>query len=472
VKSISSRLTFWYAVTATATLAVLFLVGYFMLQKQLISQLDLLNEQQFKQLKATLGPNYATLSPPTIDARIRETTESASSLFFIDMHGPMTNVFFKSSNLHGQTIPDIAGERAFAVDVPGVGMVRASEFVLKPFDVMVATPLAPVYDVLDQYRKIALALLVLMLLISVALGFGLSQLMLAPVRAIRTTARRIGSDNLRERIPVGEARDEISGLAMLLNQMFDRLETSFDQIRRFAADASHELKTPLSLVRLHAERLLVTGNLEPAQRESLHVQLEELARVNQIIEELLFLSRADAQAITIEFKEQEPAGFLHSFSQDAVALAEHHGRSLNCVHVGDGTAQFEEKRMRQVLLNVVVNAINATRAGGHILVRSDLVDGLWRIAVEDDGPGLTPEQRRRMFERFVRFNPASGSDKGSGLGLAICRSIVQLHKGRIYAAERDGVQGLRMVIEIPADAARPPAAAPASREEPTQHAAA
>jgi two-component system heavy metal sensor histidine kinase CusS len=461
VKSIGARLTFWYAVSATVTLAVLFTVGYFMMQNQLIGQLDLLNEQQFRQLKSHLGPNYATLSPETIDQRIRETTESASSLFFIDMHGPMTNVFFKSTNLKGQSIPDIEGERAFAVEVPGIGQVRASEFVMKPFDVMVATPMAPVYDTLDKYRKMAAALIVVMLLVSVALGFGLAQLVLKPIRSIRETAKRIGSDNLRDRIPVGEARDEISGLAALLNQMFDRLETSFDQIRRFTADASHELKTPLSLVRLHAEKLLVSGNADAAQRESLHVQLEELARVNQIIEELLFLSRADAQAIAIAFQEQEPAGFIYSFTPDAMALAEHHQRFLTATHQGEGTAEFEGKRVRQVLLNLVVNAINATREGGRIAVRSVLADGLWTVTVEDDGPGLTPEQRRQMFDRFVRFNP-SGSDKGSGLGLAICRSIVMLHKGRIYATGREEGSGLRMVVEIPATVRAPvPAAAPA-----------
>lgn len=458
MKSIGSRLTFWYALTATLTLAVLFAVGYFQLQRQLVKQLDLLNEQEFRELKSFLGPDYASLSPDVIDQHIREATESASSLFFIDMHGPMTNVFFKSRNLKGQTIPDIAGERTFAVDVRGVGSVRASEFLLPPFDVMVATPLAPVYDVLAQYRKIALGLLAVMLLVSVALGFGLSQMMLAPVRAIRQTAKRIGSDNLRERIPVGEVRDEISSLAILLNQMFDRLERSFDEIRRFTADASHELKTPLSLVRLHAERLLMTGKLESAQRESLHVQLEELARVNQIIEELLFLSRADAHAVTIELKDQDPSAFVQAFAQDALALAEYHKRRLTWSHHGSGISAFEEKRMRQVLLNLVVNAINATREGGLIAVKSHVLEDVWRLSVEDDGPGLTPEQRRQIFDRFVRFNMSGASDKGSGLGLAICRSIVQLHHGRIYPTDRGAEPGLRMVVEIPATQLSPPAA--------------
>jgi two-component system heavy metal sensor histidine kinase CusS len=328
--------------------------------------------------------------------------------------------------------------------------LRASEFLLPPFDVMVATPLAPVYDLMQGYERVCIALTLLMLLLSTAIGFGLSQIVLRPVRAIRDTANRIRSDNLKERIPVAVVKDEISQLAKLLNQMFDRLEVSFDQIRRFTADASHELKTPLSLVRLHAERLLMTSDLSPPQRESIHVQLEELARVNQIIDELLFLSRADAQAIPVDLRSQTPAEFLQTFAQDASALAEHHGRRFAYTHEGDGTVAFEEKRMRQVLLNLLANALNVSPPGGAITLKSVLAGGFWQVSVEDEGPGLSAEQRNKIFERFVRFGPQAASDKGSGLGLAICRSIVQLHKGRIFAAQPETGRGLRMVIEIPA----------------------
>ena len=230
---------------------------------------------------------------------------------------------------------------------------------------------------------------------------------------------------------MGDVKDEISQLSRFLNQMFDRLETSFSEIRRFTADASHELKTPLALVRLHAERLLVNGNLEPAQKESLQEQLEELARVNQIIEELLFLSRADARAISVELKEQEPACFLLGFAQDASVLTEHHGRKFSYTHEGDGVAAFEEKRMRQVLLNLLANALNASPLEGRITLSSKLSEGFWRITMDDEGPGLTTEQCTRLFERFVRFHPSGSDEKGSGLGLAICRSIVKLHRGKI-----------------------------------------
>ena len=449
MKSIGSRITLWYAVTVVTTLACLFVAGHYLLEKQLIHQLDKLNEAQFKQLKFTLGLNYKALTAQTIDDRIREVTESASALFYIDLHGPMTNRFFKSNNLRGQTIPDIPGADVYTVDMNGIGELRVGEFALAPFEVTVATPLAPVRDVMSGYRKVFFALLTAALIVSVAIGYALSQLMLRPVRVIQATANRIRSDNLNERIPVGEIKDEISQLARFLNQMFDRLETSFAEIRRFTADASHELKTPLSLVRLHAERLLVNEYLAPAQKESVHIQLEELARVNRIIDELLFLSRADAQAISVDMKEQGPAAFLQTFAQDASALAEHHGRHFSYTHEGEGTVAFGEQRMRQVLLNLLANALNASPPEGRITLHSWLSDEFWRITVDDEGPGLDADQRSKVFERFVRFTHSGGDDKGSGLGLAICRSIVQLHRGRIFAEPGEHGRGLRMVIEIP-----------------------
>jgi two-component system heavy metal sensor histidine kinase CusS len=172
MKSIGSRITLWYATTLTATLACLFIAGHFLLDHYLLRQLDELNEAQFKHLKATLGRDYAKLTPVEIDDRIRQATESASSLFYIDMHGPMTNRFFKSSNLHGQAIPDIAGERAYSVAIDNIGEVRVSEFQLAPFDVIVATPLAPVRELMTGYRLVFFGLLGTALVLSVVVGYG------------------------------------------------------------------------------------------------------------------------------------------------------------------------------------------------------------------------------------------------------------------------------------------------------------
>jgi two-component system heavy metal sensor histidine kinase CusS len=455
MKSIGTRITLWYAATLTVTLACLFVAGHYLLDRYLVKQLDELNETQFKHLRATLGKDYATLTPPEIDDRIRQATESASSLFYVDMHGPMTNRFFRSRNLHGQSIPDIVGQNVYSIAVEGIGEVRVSEYRLLPFDVMVATPLAPVRDLMAGYRRVFFGLLALTLVISVLIGYLLSELILRPVRVIQSTANRIRSDNLNERIPVAEVKDEISQLADFLNQMFDRLETSFSEIRRFAAEASHELKTPLSLVRLHSERLLADQGLAPQQKESVLVQLEEIGRVNQIIDELLFLSRADAGAVLIQLKPHRPEAFLTLFAQDALALAEHGEKHFTWSHRGDGLVDIDDKRIRQVLLNLLVNALNVSPPGGDVNLDSTLSGGVWRISIVDEGPGLTPEQCERIFERFVRLESEPVDQRGSGLGLPISRSIVTMHKGRIWATSRDVGRGLRVVIEIPA----PPATA-------------
>jgi two-component system heavy metal sensor histidine kinase CusS len=307
--------------------------------------------------------------------------------------------------------------------------------------------------------EVCAGLLCAMLAVSTVIGFGLSRLALRPVRLIRETANRIGSDNLSERIPVSGVRDEISELARLLNQMFDRLESSFKQVRRFAAEASHELKTPLSLIRLQAEKLLVTGNLSPAHEDAVQMQLEELARLNRIIEELLFLSRAEARAITLQLKPQDPSRFLHTFAQDARVLAEHHGRSFVLTLEGEGLVAFETQRIRQVLLNLLANAVHASPHEGVITLRSAFTAGVWQVSVEDQGPGVPPSERERIFERFVRLGDSGSDERGSGLGLAICRSIIELHRGRIWAEAAGSGPGLKVLFEIPATELLPQSAA-------------
>ncbi|MFL6605717.1 MAG: ATP-binding protein [Steroidobacteraceae bacterium] len=450
MKSIGARLAFWYALAATTTFACLTVAGYFMLEHYLVHGLDLLNSAEFQQIKAHLVSDDSPLNAEVIEQRIRETTEYASVLFYIDVHGNRTGPVFRSSNLHGQTIPDVPHQRIFDASVQGIGEMRVGEFILPPYDVMIATPRHAVSSVMDAYAEVSAALMAVMLAVSAALGLGLSRLALRPLRLIQSTANRIRSDNLSERIAVAEVRDEVSNLARLLNQMFDRLEASFNQTRRFTADASHELKTPLSLMRLHVEKLLLDGGLTAGQEEALHVQLEETDRLTKVIEDLLFLSRAEARAIPLDLKIRSPAAFLDSFGPDARALAEHAGLTCSIRHLGGNAVAFDSKWIRQVLLNLVKNSVAAAPAGTTITIASESSPSLWRVVVEDEGPGVQVDQLERIFERFVRVGAApSLDDRGTGLGLAICRSIIELHAGQIFASQGEGGRGLRVVFEIP-----------------------
>jgi two-component system heavy metal sensor histidine kinase CusS len=180
------------------------------------------------------------------------------------------------------------------------------------------------------------------------------------------------------------------------------------------------------------------------------MQLEEIARLNKIIEELLFLSRAEAQALRLDFRREDPRAFLHSFEQDARALAEHRGMVFSAVIEGDGLVDYDPKWLRQVLLNLLQNALNVSPPGGRVTLTSAFAVDAWRVSLEDQGPGVPAAQRERIFERFVRLEPSEAREtKGSGLGLAISRSIIGLHQGTIRAEPGTGGVGLRVTFELP-----------------------
>ncbi|HEV2139568.1 MAG TPA: ATP-binding protein [Candidatus Dormibacteraeota bacterium] len=453
MKSIGARLALWYATASTATLACLFIVGYYLLHGYLVHGLDLLNESEYQELKTRLGPNVSALTSAEIEQRIRDATEAAAALFYIDIHQHGTGTIFYSSNLNGRALPDVKGAHRYDVAWDH-GPLRVAEFILPPYDVTIATPAAQVEGVMEGYAEVGAALLALMLAISIAIGLALSRLALRPVRLISATAARIGSENLGERVPVPQVKDEIADLARLLNAMFDRLEASFKNVRRFAADASHELKTPLSLVRLHAEKLLASATLGHEGEEGVQTLLEELLRVNGTIDDLLFLSRAESRSLVLQLAPHDAAALLANFNMDAQVLAEHHGVHFSYSHEGGGCPICEPRRIRRVLLNLLTNAINASPAGGRIRLRSSAGNALWRVELEDEGPGVPGSEREHIFDRFVRLKSAASPKlEGTGLGLAICRGIIELHRGRISAEAGSEGRGLRVAFEIPAEAA-------------------
>lgn len=450
MRSIGARLALWYAGVSTATLVCLFVAGYYLLNQHLVHGLDLLNAAEFEQIRTSLGPDPARLDPREIGERMRDTTRMAAVRFHIEMRRPDQGVVFSTRDPGAQPLSVAAERDPLSVESPELGPMRVGRFSLGALDVVVGTSLGQVRQVMDGYAETGLIMVSLMLVCSLIAGLGLSRAAMRPVRLIQETANRIRSDNLSERIPVAEVRDEISNLARLLNEMFDRLELSFNQIRRFTAEASHELKTPLSLVRLQAEKLLIEGGLNPAQEEAVQMQLEEIARLNKIIEELLFLSRAEAHAVRLDYRREDPAAFLAAFAQDARALSEHRGLVFTATHEGHGRVDFDPKWLRQVLFNLLQNAMNASPPGGRILLQSDFTVESWRVALEDEGPGVPAAQRERIFERFVRLDAEGrGEVTGSGLGLAISRSIVVLHRGSIRAEAAAHGTGLRVVFELP-----------------------
>ena len=448
MRSIGARLTLRYALSATISFAILSLIGGRVLEARLTDGLDELNASEFRQLQAHIGPDYATASPAALEKRLANVNSYESVLFYISIENPQTHVkLFNSGNLRGRQIPDVKGKRKFDGEAPGLGSLRIDEFLLPPYDVTVATSARNVDTALREYTLTSVALILAMLLVSTAIGMGMSQVVLRPIRAIRDTAERIRSDNLSERIPVGDVRDELSELAELLNRTFDRLERTFIQMKRFSEEVSHELKTPLSLLRLHAEQILRD---DKAQHEDAAVeQIEEIARLNRFIDQMLFLSQAEADSIALDLKATDPRSFIDSFAADAAVLAEDSGHSFSAHVEGHGFVALDVGHLRQVLFNIIANALKVTPAGGAIRLTSDFEGGVWRLVIEDDGPGVPSEERERMFDRFVRLGNPRPTVRGAGLGLTISRSIVRLHGGDIWAEAARRLRGLAIIVEFP-----------------------
>jgi signal transduction histidine kinase len=450
MRSLGARLMLWYAVVSTLTLTALVATGFYLLSRHMDHSLDLLNLAEFENVRSTLGPDVAALPADGLERRMQSFGEGGALVFYIEIREQNGEVVFSSSNLYRQ--PLSAGwtdSDVYDVELPGIGEVRARRFPLESRTVVVASPKALVKQVMDGYAQVGLALVALGIVASVVAGLIFSQIALQPVRTIQETANRIRSDNLSERIPVPDVHDEISDLARLLNETFDRLELSFNQIRRFSAEASHELKTPLSLVRLQAEKLLVEESLTSEQQEAVQLQMDEISRLEQIIEDLLFLSRAEADAVKLALRPGAPSEFLESFVPDARVLAEHRGVRFSERIEGSGLVLFDPKWIRQVLLNLMINALNVSPRGGLVTLDSEITLESWRLAIEDEGPGVPADQRERIFERFVRLpNVGAEEVKGSGLGLAIARTIINLHQGVIRAEAGPRKGGLRVVVEL------------------------
>lgn len=451
MKTFSQRLALHFATLVTATTAVVLAIGGWLMERQMIRSTELLHSAEFKELRGLIGSD-TVLSNAELTRRIQRDADSDSALYLIQVHSDRGEILFRSPNLGANVLPDLSGHDLHGtLDLPGLGPTHVSEFHDGPWHVQVASALAPLRRLLRDYLQISAGLALSVAVLSLGLGYAFSQIALRPVRAIAATANRIRSDNLSERIPVPPGRDELAALTSLLNQMFDRLEIAFDQVRRFTADASHELKTPLALIRLNAERLRPRFTSDPEGLATLEELLEEISRLHQIIESLLFLSRAESGALEVRLRSIDTTSFVADFAEDAVALAQDQHVHFSAPHVDTGEIRAEPTLLRQLLLNLVTNAIAVSPAGGAIALHVRHNGGIWRLELTDEGPGLRPEQLERAFERFVRFEPPPGRPPtaGNGLGLAIARSIARLHAGTLRAETRTDRSGLRVIVELP-----------------------
>jgi heavy metal sensor kinase len=268
-------------------------------------------------------------------------------------------------------------------------------------------------------------------------GFLLARRALAPIDHLASEAQRITAERLHERLQVPNERDEIGRLTGVINQTFARLESSFDQLRRFTADSSHELRTPLAVVRGIGEAAVAERRSPAEYEEAIGSMLEEVDRMSNLVDTLLRLSHADAGTIRLSREVLDLGELARDVAGSLSILAEEQKQKLVLEVTSGVSVAVDRLVLREAVTNVLDNAIKYSPDGATVAIRVECIGNQALLAIGDEGPGIPAEHRERVFHRFFRVDEARSRDRGgTGLGLAIAKWAVDVHDGQITVSER------------------------------------
>jgi heavy metal sensor kinase len=306
------------------------------------------------------------------------------------------------------------------------------------------------YEALNHFALLLYIAIPLLLACAAAGGYWISTRALAPVDQITQTARSISAQNLSSRLVVPNTGDELQRLSETLNGMLGRLEAAFKKITQFTADASHELRTPVAVMRTRAELSLRKARSADEYREVIAEVLSELEKTSGLIEQLMFLARADSGAETLHFSATNIAEVLREACHQGSALAEAKQIAFQEeIPGGSLWIQGDSSSLRRLFLILIDNAVKYTPASGKVEVSLRQNDGYAVTEVSDTGIGITDTDLPNVFERFYRADKARTRESGGvGLGLSIGRWITEVHAGTIEVHSSPG-RGSIFQIRLP-----------------------
>ncbi len=332
-----------------------------------------------------------------------------------------------SDRLFGEVKEHKFGYRGFARHFSSEG---------KTYNLVILQSLHPQEEMLEGVTSTFAWVIPIAILLASVGGYFLARKSLGPVVAMSSQAGRIGAANLHERLAVQNEKDELGHLARSFNGLLDRLGQSFERQQRFMADASHELRTPVAILRGEAEVALSQQARSPEEyRESLGVLQQEAERLTHIVEDLFTLSRADAGQYPLQFRDLYLDELIAECVHSARTLALAKNISLNFDDASESPMQADESLLRRMILNLLDNAIKYTPEGGRVAVACRRAGEEYALGVTDTGTGIPAELQPRIFERFFRADKARSRAEtnggGAGLGLSISRWIAEAHHGRL-----------------------------------------
>ncbi len=439
---IRNRITLWVSLAglvSTVVLSVLVVVWGLETPYEFL-------DQELEIRAQTLADELAR-GPLEIDQVEREALQRLSHLYWARIYDSGRHLLFSSKMADEIPLPVKKETRGYLVrtaiplnhfyaeedDEPAAFWNRIFSIPVqgKMYRIHVARPVESIVGESIESAVVVGAALLASAFILILVSYQVAGKILRPVQEINRMTVEINEKTLEKRIPLTDNGDEIDELAASLNQMFNRLQYSFLRQKEFVANASHELKTPITLLRLSMEETLSDEHLPRALQEKLLTQERFLARINQLVKSLLDLSRLEL----IELPEKETFSLcelIDSVADDFQVLMQERRLSFKSRLQGPLFLHADKEMIRRLLINLLDNAIRYNTSGGEIRCHASATEGTITLSIANTGSGINREDRARIFDQFYRCEKSrSLAHGGSGLGLTIVKRIVELHGGRI-----------------------------------------
>jgi len=478
--SLRFKLTVWYVLILGILLTSFSSFLYFTLSKSLYRDVDNKLRSLAELIASESSSPLSKFSFGTIDQALEASMNLKPIGKFIQVLDESGNIGRKSDNLKNVQLPislnalknASKGLITFETNrTIGNSPLRIMTFPVVENShvtkiVQIASSLEGVEDALNKLFLILIISVPSTLILASLGGQFLAHKALKPVDNITQTARMITSQNLNQRIHPPKVKDEISRLIETFNEMISRLDQSFRQMKQFGSDASHELKTPLTILKGEVEVMLRKERTSQEYQQTLRSNLEEINRMSQIVEDLLNLSKADTGEIILNKEDINLTEILDEVVAQMERLAKTKKLHLSATnHHQDIHIFGDALRLRELFINLIENGIKYTEEGGSIRIilqkeyplpvtgEPDWVERekgqFVKIIVSDTGIGVAKEDQERIFNRFFRVDKARSREQGgSGLGLSICKWIVEAHRGKI-GVESELAKGSSFIVRLP-----------------------
>lgn len=463
--SIRTRLTFWYVTLLTVSLLAFGMIFSYTLFKMFMNKVDTqISSVANMMVHTVIKPSGKLFFPKDFDIILGKFFGIRTSGNYIQVLDGQGRVVARSSNLEEMSLPVSA--EAFAQARQGnttYEVVRNAgkhpiRVVTRPVTFMdkglvaivqVGSSLEGMDEIFHSIAYILFLGIVASVVVASVVGWFLAQKSLKPVAEITAMAKRIEAENLNERIAIKGPQDEIGKLASTINEMIGRLEKSFKQIKQFTADASHELKTPLTVLKGEMEIALRAKDNPALMREALVSSLEEIDRMSSIVRNLLDLAKIDIEReggaktlVRLDKVISDRCDHLRKASLDS-------GVELNILRISPVNIIGDSLRIGQLVSNLIDNALKYTPQGGKVDVSLGEEAGFAVFKVRDSGIGISKEHIPYVFDRFYRVDKARSRDAGgAGLGLSICKEIIDSLEGSIEV-ESELDKGTLFTVKIP-----------------------